>query len=204
VSTNDPLTPEQKEHIELIFHRYEENLNRQYDDAIKGELELLRKYKADLARAYDEVRGQRKTLVSLMEDIVNRQEELIGITIQINEFIYRIENFFLTDTPPKQPKQEPIEDDLLIADLFAQFEMFLQGGLEVRTVKALKAESIVRLSHLKGFTVRDLAIIPNLGAKSVAAIIYVAGKSGIEIPFLNNSYASIRRELKYLRDRYGN
>ena len=204
MSTNDPLTPEQKEHISLIFHRYEEHMNKQYDEAMREEMELLRKYKADLSRAYDEVRGQRKTLVSLMEDIVTRQEELIGITIQINEFIYRIENFFLTDTPPKQPEQAPIEDDVLIADLFGEFEMFLQGGLEVRTVKALKAESIGRLSHLKGFTVKDLAIIPNLGAKSVAAIIYVAGKKGIEIPFLNNSYASIRRELKYLKDRYGN
>jgi len=204
VSTNDPLTSEQKEHIELIFHRYEENLNRQYDEAIKCELELLRKYKADLARAYDEVRGQRKTLVSLMEDIVNRQEELIGITIQINEFIYRIENFFLTDTPPKQPEKEPIEEDLLISELFDNHEMFLQGGLEVRTVKALKEEKIVRISELKGLTVRDLAIIPNLGAKSVAAIIYVAGKKGIEIPFLNSGYPSIRREIKSLKERYGN
>jgi DNA-directed RNA polymerase alpha subunit len=170
VSTNDPLTPEQKEHIELIFHRYEENLNRQYDEAIKGELELLRKYKADLARAYDEVRGQRKTLVSLMEDIVNRQEELIGITIQINEFIYRIENFFLTDTPPKQPEQVECIDHALISEYL---------DLTVRTIRILNADNFIYMKDLLKIKAHTLYKIPNLGKKSFSEITEALKKKGL-------------------------
>tara|TARA_R110000868_G_C10972576_1_gene770501 strand:- start:30635 stop:30958 length:324 start_codon:yes stop_codon:yes gene_type:complete len=75
----DVLTEDQKYHIEMIFHRYEEQMNKQYDENIKPELEVLALYKGDLAKAYKEVAGQRNSLIGCMKEIIDNQEALVWI-----------------------------------------------------------------------------------------------------------------------------
>ena len=99
---NDTLSHEQKVHISEIFRMYEENLNMQYQETIKPEIELLARYKGDLTKGYREVAGHSNTLIGCMKEILNKQDELIGLCNQLGDMALRIERFFLEDTPPKK------------------------------------------------------------------------------------------------------
>jgi hypothetical protein len=76
---NDTLSHEQKVHISEIFRMYEENLNMQYQETIKPEIELLARYKGDLAKGYREVAGHSNTLIGCMKEIIDNQESLAWI-----------------------------------------------------------------------------------------------------------------------------
>ncbi len=98
---NDPLTPGQKTYINELFSRYEDNMNKQYEDLVMPEIKMLSKYRGELARSYDGVREQRATLLDCMKELLNKQDELIGLCNQLGDMANRIEQFFLNDTPPK-------------------------------------------------------------------------------------------------------
>lgn len=84
---SEVLTENQKYHIEMIFARYEEQMNKQYDENIKPELELLGRYKGELARAYKEVAGQRNSLIGLMQELIGNQERLGEIMVDLIKVI---------------------------------------------------------------------------------------------------------------------
>jgi len=73
---NDELTENQKWHIDEIFKRYEEQMNKQYDENIRPELKLLSLYKGDLAKAYQEVSSQRTSLLGCMKEFIENQEAM--------------------------------------------------------------------------------------------------------------------------------
>ncbi len=98
---NDPLTPGQKTYINELFRRYEDNMNKQFEDLVMPEIKMLSKYRGELARSYDGVREQRATLLDCMKELLNKQDELIGLCNQLGNMANRIEQFFLNDTPPK-------------------------------------------------------------------------------------------------------
>jgi hypothetical protein len=100
------LTDNQKLQISEIFRLYEENMNKQYEEIIKPEIELLARYKGDLAKAYHEVAGQRSTLIGCMNEILNKQDELIGLCNQLGDMAIRIERFFLDDVAPKKREND--------------------------------------------------------------------------------------------------
>ena len=99
---NDPLTKNQKEYINALFQSYEDNMNRQYEDLVMPEIKMLSKYRGELARAYDGVREQKATLLDCMKELLNKQDELIGLCNQLGNMTIRLERFFLDDIPPKK------------------------------------------------------------------------------------------------------
>lgn len=73
---SDELTGNQKWYIDEIFRRYEDQMNKQYNENIAPELKLLSLYKGDLAKAYNEVAAQRTSLLGCMKEFVENQEAL--------------------------------------------------------------------------------------------------------------------------------
>ena len=103
---NDPLTKSQKTYINELFQRYEDNINKQYEESVIPEIKMLSKYRGDLARAYEGVREQRATLLDCMKELLNKQDELIGMCHQLGDMAIRIERFFLDDVPPKKKESK--------------------------------------------------------------------------------------------------
>lgn len=66
-------------HLNDLFHRYyeiwEQGINRQ----IVEDLMFIQKYKGELVKAFDEVKGQRNTIIGCMQEIIERQEELLAV-----------------------------------------------------------------------------------------------------------------------------
>ncbi len=110
---NDPLTKDQKIYINELFQRYEDNLNKQYEDSVAPEIKMLSKYRGELARAYEGVREHRATLISCMQDVIEKQEELIGLCNQLATMGLRIERYFLNDIPPTKlaDKEEVLDHE---------------------------------------------------------------------------------------------
>lgn len=66
-------------HLNELFHKYYESWEQGINKQIIEDLMIVKKYKGELARAFDEVKGQRTTLIGCMQEIIERQEELLAI-----------------------------------------------------------------------------------------------------------------------------
>ncbi len=97
----EELSRSQKEYINALFQLYEDNMNRQYEDSVMPEIKMLSKYKGELARAYEGVCGQKATLLDCMKEILNKQDELIGLCNQLGSMAARIEDYFIKDMMPR-------------------------------------------------------------------------------------------------------
>jgi hypothetical protein len=95
---NQVLTDNEKKYLQRLFWDHHEKIDRK----LQEELTILSKYKGDLARKYESVGAHHKTLIGCMKDIINKQEELIGMCNHLDDFIARIEKFFLDDVPPNK------------------------------------------------------------------------------------------------------
>lgn len=84
---NDELTGNKKWYIDEIFRRYEEKINKQYNENIAPELKLLSHYKGDLAKAYNEVASQRTSLLGCMKEFVDNQEALYHLMRELIKVI---------------------------------------------------------------------------------------------------------------------
>jgi len=62
-------------YLDELFKKWEEKINLKVID----DLMLVQKYKGELARAFNEVKGQRNTMIGCMQEILERQEELLAI-----------------------------------------------------------------------------------------------------------------------------
>ncbi len=83
----DTLTANQKWHLDELFIRYEEKMNKQYEESIAPELKLLSRYKGDLAKAYNEVASQRTSLLGCMQEFISNQEALYHMTRELIKVI---------------------------------------------------------------------------------------------------------------------
>jgi len=71
-------------------------------------------------------------------------------------------------------------------------------GVAARACTALRCAGITHTYMLKGMSVRDLSITPNLGAKCVALVIFSASRYGVKIPFNGHPFPIIKRYLAEL------
>jgi hypothetical protein len=62
-------------YLDDLFKKWEEKINLKVID----DLMLVQKYKGELVRAFNEVKGQRNTMIGCMQEIIERQEELLVI-----------------------------------------------------------------------------------------------------------------------------
>jgi vacuolar-type H+-ATPase catalytic subunit A/Vma1 len=62
-------------YLDDLFKKWEEKINLKVID----DLMLVQKYKGELAKAFNEVKGQRNTMIGCMQEILERQEELLAI-----------------------------------------------------------------------------------------------------------------------------
>lgn len=98
--TEEKLTNDEKMYLQKLFFEHHERINRKLDE----ELLILSKYKGELARNYEKAAANQNTLSGLMKDILDRQDELIGMGNQLGNMVLRLERFFLNDEAPKEPK----------------------------------------------------------------------------------------------------
>lgn len=62
-------------YLDELFKKWEEKINLK----VIEDLMLVQKYKGELAKAFNEVKGQRNTMIGCMQEILERQEELLAI-----------------------------------------------------------------------------------------------------------------------------
>jgi hypothetical protein len=90
---NKELNEKERSYLQDLFYSHHEKMNKQLDE----ELSILSKYKLELARNYETVGKYNQTLIGCMHDILNKQEQLIGFCLQLDQFISRIERYFLKE-----------------------------------------------------------------------------------------------------------
>ena len=91
------VTPEEQEYIHKIFHKFQKELEAKIEKEVHDEMLLLSKYKGDLARSYHEVLGYKSALIGCMKEILDKQDDLIGLCGQLGDMAARIERMFLKD-----------------------------------------------------------------------------------------------------------
>ena len=89
------VTPEEQEYIHKIFHKFQNELEAKIEKEVHDEMLLLSKYKGDLARSYHEVAGHKSVLIGCMKQILEKQDDLIGLCLQLTDMALRIELLFL-------------------------------------------------------------------------------------------------------------
>jgi hypothetical protein len=62
-------------YLDDLFKKWEEKINLKVID----DLMLVQKYKGELANAFNEVKGQRNTMIGCMQEIIDNQEEILAI-----------------------------------------------------------------------------------------------------------------------------
>ena len=70
-------------YLDELFKNWEQKINQK----VIQDLTLLAKYKGELAKAFNEVKEQRNTLVSCMNDIQNTQDELKWLVLDLIKVI---------------------------------------------------------------------------------------------------------------------
>lgn len=76
---NLPTETNESNFFDYLFEKYYAALEEKINKEIITDLGLVKKYKAELAKSYEEVKGQRNTLIGCMQEILERQEELLAI-----------------------------------------------------------------------------------------------------------------------------
>jgi len=94
------VTPEEQEYIHKIFMKFQKELEEKIKSEVHDEMLLLSKYKGDLARSYHEVLVYKSSLIGCMKEILNKQDDLIGLCGQLGNRVARIERMFLKDKKP--------------------------------------------------------------------------------------------------------
>lgn len=94
------VTPEEKEYIQRIFNEFQDRLEEKIKKDVHDEMLILSKYKGELARGYLDVAGHKSVLAGLMKDLLDKQDELIGLCQQLGNMSFRIERYFLKDALP--------------------------------------------------------------------------------------------------------
>ena len=197
------LTKDEKEYLDKKFNYHIKTIDDRLDAKINEDLTLLGKYKGDLAKNYELVRGSHHSLIGCMKEIIDKQDELIGIVHQLGDFVARIENFFLDEKRPQKQKEVGTKNQG-IAELFDSSPIENIGGICTRIVSALRKGGIEYTYQLYGKTVHDIAIIPNMGQRAIAILIYLADKKeNIDISFNGRSFPAIRRLLNQFKEKYG-
>jgi vacuolar-type H+-ATPase catalytic subunit A/Vma1 len=62
-------------YLDDLFKKWEEKINLK----VINDLMLVQKYKGELAKAFNEVKDQRNTMIGCMQEIIEKQEELLAI-----------------------------------------------------------------------------------------------------------------------------
>ena len=91
------LTDDEKSYLQRMFLDHSEKIDKKLDQ----ELAILSKYKGELARNFESAGAHHNTLIGCMKDLLNRQDELIGLCNQLGDFVNRIEQLYLTNFTPK-------------------------------------------------------------------------------------------------------
>jgi len=89
------VTLEEQEYIHKIFIKFQNELEEKIKSEVHDEMLLLSKYKGDLARSYHEVLGHKSALIGCMKEILDKQDDLIGLCNQLGNRVVRIERMFL-------------------------------------------------------------------------------------------------------------
>lgn len=66
-------------YLDNLFKKYFDTWQKDIETKIIEDLMFVKKYKGELARSFEEVKGQRSTLIGCMQEILSRQEELLSI-----------------------------------------------------------------------------------------------------------------------------
>jgi gas vesicle protein len=66
-------------YLDKLFNKYFDAWQKDIETKIIEDLMFVKKYKGELARSFEEVKGQRNTLIGCMQEILSRQEELMAI-----------------------------------------------------------------------------------------------------------------------------
>ncbi len=61
--------------FEKHYSMWEEKINK----TIIDDLMFIKEYKGTIAKSFNEVKGQRNTMIGCMQEIIERQEELLAI-----------------------------------------------------------------------------------------------------------------------------
>lgn len=70
-------------YLDKLFRTWEESINLKVNE----DLMLVNKYKGEISKSLNEVRGQRNTLIGCMQEIIQRQEELLAIQVDLIKII---------------------------------------------------------------------------------------------------------------------
>lgn len=75
MDSDKELTEDEKIYLQSLFW----NHNEKIDKKLHEELAILSKYKGELAKNYQQVCVHQSTLMGFMKDIIDKQDETIGL-----------------------------------------------------------------------------------------------------------------------------
>ena len=70
-------------YMDELFNKHYKKWEEKINQEVIQDLTLLAKYKGELAKAFNEVKAQRNTLISCMNDIQERQDELKWLVLDL-------------------------------------------------------------------------------------------------------------------------
>lgn len=66
-------------YLDELFRKHYDSWEAKVNKTVVDDLMFLQKYKGELAKAFNEVKGQRNTLVGCMQEIIDFQEEMLAL-----------------------------------------------------------------------------------------------------------------------------
>jgi hypothetical protein len=76
-----------KFYIDQLFDEHYKQWEEKINQKVIQDLTMLAKYKGELAKSFNEVKEQRNTLISCMNDIQNTQDELKWLVLDLIKVI---------------------------------------------------------------------------------------------------------------------
>ena len=76
-----------KFHVEQLFHEHFDKWEAGINLKVINDLAMVAKYKGELAKSFNEVKEQRNTLISCMQEIHETQEELKWLVLDLIKVI---------------------------------------------------------------------------------------------------------------------
>jgi hypothetical protein len=196
------LTEQEESYLQKLFAEHHKTIELKLHE----ELKILSKYKGELARNYESAAKHHNTLIGCMKDIIEKQEELIGLCRHLGGLAARIENYFLQDVKDSQDEQEetklevpydsPIDKNITIEDFFRDVRTSCIDGVLVEYIieahcaslnhvdlgrTALISSGITHLYMLDGKSITQIRGMIGMGPQAAAIIIFLAELKGLKI-----------------------